>query len=102
MYTYVGFFLKRLKNSSTIFFFPFSFYFWSKDHYELEIIVLFVPNTLKDIVELSHSDESYAGPYFRLNLRESHLILVRSFCENQLILNWKTLLNFKLTVHKIC
>ena len=33
--------------------------------------------------------EKQAGPYFCLNMQESYLILIRSFCENQLTLNWK-------------
>ena len=32
-----------------------------------------------------------AGPHFCLNSWESYLILTRSFCENQLIPNWKNI-----------
>ena len=54
-------------------------------------------NALQDNIDID------TGPYFCLIVRESCLVLTKSFCKNQLILKWKTREILKIKgIHKIC
>ena len=112
-YHYQWYYIKKALSSSEMFI----YFWWQLRNWEnvwcIKILCLFqrepllvyfswwletriTSNALQDNIDID------TGPYFCLNLQKSCLNLTKSFCENHLILKWKTVEKFLSKVRKIC